>query len=296
MMHVSLGSVHLRLVETDLSRGIESLVWLCRSGRHIYRESVRLCQSAFLSNRLHSVRILSRAGSTPDQSSSAEHSSDHFNVRRQLQAGRKLSKVQIRGYKVGQLREALQEEGLSTKGLKAELVERLYELVQALSQESQDSNGPLDQSSAAEGPSQARHPSSSPEQPSKVASELLHAPDDLTALHDDATAFDSGSALNPNLASASDPQDSAHPASNSAGEAEPGLSSSAAANAQPRPACQETASAEAADVAAAAVPVGRAAQHGSRPPSCDLQMPDQVASKTGGRRCLGPNFRAILVV
>ena len=277
----SLGSMHL----FPRYLAVSSFSAFYRTGRHLCRETLHLCRSPLLSNRLHTLRSLPLAASTPHQNSSAKDLGDGFSVRRQLQDGKRLSKVQIRGYKVAQLRDALQEEGLSTKGLKAELVERLYELVQSLSQEAKGSAGPLDLPDTAERSLQAQAPGTSPEDPAQDAlqSRVLDAQSEPPELHEDATAGDNSLASIPNMAFASDTQHSAGAASRNEEIAMDQLDSLSMADAQRRHASHDIVSAEDANLTIAAVPVSSATQHGSSSPSRDLEIPDPVASKTGTR-------------
>ena len=249
------------------------------------RESLRLCRSPLLSSRLHTFRSLAAAASTPPQNTTASDSGDQFDVRQQLREGKKLSKAQIKGYKVAQLREALQEEGLSTKGLKAELVERLYELVQALSEESKDSTEAGHPSSTAEGSSQAEHPSTLPEELAQDAlqSHALEAQPGATESHEDATPGASA----PATASASDSEGLTEAASSSVEKAEDQPSSFPAVNTQRSPGSDKSASADSADSTAAAASVRGAAQQSSSDKSRDLTVPDPVASKTGMYPCTG---------
>lgn len=219
------------------------------------------------------------AATTPQHKTTASDSGDHFDIRQQLREGRKVSKAQIKGYKVAQLREALQEEGLSTKGLKAELVERLYELVQTLSQEDKDPSGLLGLASTAERSAQAEDPSTSPEEPAQddLRSHTLDAQSEALEEHEDATAV----ASTPTTASTGDSQHSAEAESNDLESEEDQLSSFPAVAIQQRPANNESVSEDSADSTAAAVSVRGAAQQGSRDPLRDLSIPDPVASKTG---------------
>ncbi len=253
---------------------------LYRNGRHICRETLRLSRSPLLSSRLHTFRSLQAAASTPPQNTTASDSGDQFDVRQQLREGKKLSKAHIKGYKVAQLREALQEEGLSTKGLKAELVERLYELVQTLSAEGKDSTEAIDPPSAAERPSRAEHPSTSPEEPAQDALQS-HAPEaqpgEAPESHEDATSGASA----PTTASASESELLTEAASSSVEIAEDQLSSFPAVNTQRSPASDKSVSADRGESIAAAVSVRGAAQRSSNDPLRNLSIPDPVASKTG---------------
>ncbi|CAL5218555.1 g246 [Coccomyxa viridis] len=224
-------------------------------------------------------RALPVAAITLQHKTTASDSGDHFDIRQQLREGRKVSKAQIKGYKVAQLREALQEEGLSTKGLKAELVERLYELVQTLSQEDKDPSGLLGLASTAERSAQAEDPSTSPEEPAQddLRSHTLDAQSEALEEHEDATAV----ASTPTTASTGDSQHSAEAESNDLESEEDQLSSFPAVAIQQRPANNESVSEDSADSTAAAVSVRGAAQQGSRDPLRDLSIPDPVASKTG---------------
>ena len=191
--------------------------------------------------------------------------------------------MQIRGYKVAQLREALQQEGLSTKGLKAELVERLYDLVQILSEDPKESTSPLDLPSTAERPSQAQRPTTAPTEPAQGAlqSHTLNAQSDLSSHDEDDRAVNSTLGTTPAPLSASESEESVDTASSSTQCAERRLSGIPAVLAQQRPADHDSASAEHATLAAAAVLVRDIPQQGSIKPSKGLSTPDPVASKTG---------------
>lgn len=190
--------------------------------------------------------------------------------------------MQIRGYKVAQLREALQQEGLSTKGLKAELVERLYELVQTLSLDPKESI-PLDIPSTADRPSQAQSPSTSAKEPAQSAlhSHTPNAQSELRSHDEDARAVDSNLGYAHISLSAIGSEQSADAASSSRQSAEDRLSSLPTGGAQQRPAGHDGTPAEHADLAAAAVLVRDTLQQSSNDPSRGLRTPDSVASKTG---------------
>ena len=108
----------------------------CRNGKHLCREFVRLCRVPAFHSFSQAQRLLpclANAAQASSSSDGATQNAQHqLSIRRQLQTGGDLSRAALTRYKVGQLREALQEEGLSTAGLKAHLVERLCELVETL--------------------------------------------------------------------------------------------------------------------------------------------------------------------
>ena len=108
----------------------------CRNGKRLCREIVRLCRVPAFHSCSQAQRLLpclATAAQASSSSGGASQNGQHqLSIRRQLQTGGDLSRTALTRYKVGQLREALQEEGLSTAGLKAHLVERLCELVEAL--------------------------------------------------------------------------------------------------------------------------------------------------------------------
>ena len=108
----------------------------CRNGKHLCRDFVRLCRGPAYHSCSQAQRLLpclATGAQTSSSSGGASQSGQHqLSIRRQLQTGGDLSRAALTRYKVGQLREALQEEGLSTAGLKAHLVERLFELVETL--------------------------------------------------------------------------------------------------------------------------------------------------------------------
>ena len=108
----------------------------CRNGKHLCREFMRLCRVPAFHSCSQAQRLLpclATAAQASSSSGGASQNGQHqLSIRRQLQTGGDLSRAALTRYKVGQLREALQEEGLSTAGLKAHLVERLFELVETL--------------------------------------------------------------------------------------------------------------------------------------------------------------------
>ena len=153
--------------------------------------------------------------------------------------------MQIRGYKVAQLRGALQEEGLSTKGLKAELVERLYELVQTLSQDAEVSRGGFDLPDTAERSLQAEVSGTSPEDPAQdtLRSHMLDDQSESPELNEGATAGDNRLASFPETAAASDAQHSAGAAGSSEENAKDQLVGLHTADAQRRLGSHESAAA-----------------------------------------------------
>ena len=66
---------------------------------------------------------------TQDGDPAASNSSSQTISRRHFTAGSRVSRSALGKLRVAELREELQQEGLSTHGLKAELVERLYSLL-----------------------------------------------------------------------------------------------------------------------------------------------------------------------
>ena len=258
----------------------------CRTGTHICRETVRLYRTPFLYSRLHTLRHLPCAATSPQHSSSGKPADDltnQFSIRRQLQASGKITKVQVRGYKVAQLREALQEEGLSTKGLKPELVERLYELVQTLSQEDAGSKEPLKQPSTAEISEQEQHSESLPEAPEQVQVHSLASetqPELAASFHDDIKPSDSAVIPSSSSAPGIDSQPSNEVPSSLSENKEEQLTTLHAADVQQEPASQSASDVDT-DLAAAAVPVRLRPQQGHSSSVRDVNAPDRVASKTG---------------
>ena len=247
---------------------------------------MRLYRAPFLCSRLHTLRHLPCVATSHQQSSSGDTADDltsQFSIRRQLQASGKITKVQVRGYKVAQLREALQEEGLSTKGLKPELVERLYELVQTLSEEGADSKEPLKPPSTAETSAQEQQSESLPEAPEQVqvhspASETQ--PESAASFHDDNKPSDDAIISSSSSAPEIDSQPSAEVPSSLSETAEEQLTTLRAADIQQEPASQSVSDVDT-DLAAAAVPVRLRPQQGHSSSVRDVNAPDRVASKTG---------------
>ena len=208
----------------------------------------------------------------------ADDCSDHLSVRRQLQAGRKLVKTQIRGYKVAQLREALQEEGLSTTGLKAELVERLYELVQSLSEHNAEQADTLESSSTAEQPSRQN---GTTEQLSAVHSvPAQHDMQDTDLIPQPASAAEAGrsaSALSNTAAPSLSPPLEECGSSIGVQQVPTALES---APEQPEPSRQDV-SRNGSELAAAAVPVPSMSRPAHGAAFNNLDTPDKVALKTG---------------
>ena len=286
--------IHIMLVtETTFSLSIGESIYegplsgQCRTGTHICRETVRLYRAPFLYSRLHNLRHLPCAATSPQHSSSGEPADDlisQFSIRRQLQASGKITKVQVRGYKVAQLREALQEEGLSTKGLKPELVERLYELVQTLSQENADSKEPLKKPSTEETSEQGQHSKSLPESPEEVQVHSLASetqPESAASFHDDTKPSDSAIIISsPSSAPEIDSLSSDEVPSSISEDTEEQLTTLHAAGSQQEPASQSVSDADV-DIAAAAMPVRLRPHQGQSSSVTDINVPDRVASKTG---------------
>ena len=269
------------MMAAETRKHTKSFLPSCRGGKHICREAVRLFRSPLLCSRLHSLRTLPCAASKSQQASSevaADDCSDHLSVRRQLQAGRKLGKTQIRGYKVAQLREALQEEGLSTTGLKAELVERLYELVQSLSEHTAEQADTLESSSTAEQPSRQNGTAeqlsafhSMPAQHDTQNTDLIPQPTSAAAAETSASASSNTAAplLSPPLED-----------SGSSIEVQQLSTALDSAPAQPEPSRQDV-SRNGSELAAAAVPVPSMSRPAHGAVFSDLDTPDKVALKTG---------------
>ena len=108
----------------------------CRNGKLLCCDLLRLCRAPAFHSCSQAQRLLPCVATAAQASSSSggppRNGQHQLSIRRQLQTGGDLTRAALTRYKVGQLREAHHEEGLSTIGLKAHLVERLCELVETL--------------------------------------------------------------------------------------------------------------------------------------------------------------------
>lgn len=182
---------------------------------------------------------------------------------------------------MGQLREALQEEGLSTAGLKAELVERLHELVQTLAE--QPAESPSDPSTVDDILQQSSHADSSARVPQQSAQQETQSPALPAQLHPTAAVDDVNSVRSAAATHGVDePAESFQEADSSTGKATQHEAETVISiEVQHEPASQDVLESKQADFEAAAALVEQDSAPGGRPLARSLDAPDQAAIKTG---------------
>ena len=219
-------------------RGIDILkssMCHCSNGKQLCRKFVRLCGVPAFHTSSQAQRLLPSFAVAAQASSSSgggpQNGQHQLSIRRQLQTGGDLSRAALTRYKVGQLREALQEEGLSTVGLKAHLVERLCELVETLESHTVQLDSGSASSSSAQQSSEAQRPQdvqTASEHRGQVSPSVEPEQETTMLVEEDEASYSSSPAPAPSQALASSQQ--THQTDSSS--AEPDVSAVAATDAR----------------------------------------------------------------